>query len=716
MNDQFPTRIRTEGARARQAAAQEQDDAVAIEWGALAGLIRRRILTLSVITALLTAAALPVILSLPTEYVARTRLILTQPQYLPQDEDPVFSLETELERITARQNIQAVIDRLDLAQVPELNLARPGTPSRLATVLRSWIGTPPPAATAAPQDPTQRRLDAFSARLAVRRESAPGLVTLFFAATDPQRAADIANLTVQTYVEQRNAQQRDLTRASMDWLAPRIARQQQVYDTELARARDFQRRNNLSATPGGSVTSQTVIALTSRRDQLDQQQAQLNATLAMIPDTGRTPLVPLPGEPESLTALRDELQDQQHALAERQAKYGTQYGGIDLTEERIAGTRDQILRAAEVYGISVQAALEANRADLAAVQAQLDQAQGGLSRRNVAELELGDMLRGVAAEAEALARLQDQQRDLREGTDMPAVSVEVLSPATPPLAPEGRGRKVYLAMAVVLAGMAALLAVGLSELLDRSIRSTEQLRLSPDTVPVGLLPRLRRREARAMTRLVRTDPGHPFSNALRAMLVMIQSQSRGAVPLSMLVCPGGREGDATMTSAALALGLNGLGRRVLVVDCHPATAAPDAGQEWAMPRDDGTMLRLVRLEDRPDPAAAPLAERIRALLDHGSYSDSVVIFDAPSPLASGVTLQLAVMTARTVLVCSWGRTPRQLARLSADRLIAASDARILMALADVNLRRHARSGSRDAPLAAQLIQGRARTSRIYPFA
>lgn len=712
MNDQFPTRIRTEGARARQAAAQDQGDGVAIEWTALFGLIRRRILPITAITIGLTAAAVPLIMSMPKEYVASTRLIMTQPDDLPRDATAEFNLETELERMASRQNIQAVIDRLDLPQLPELAPAPPGLASRIVTQLRGWIGSPPPDAPKV-QDPTEQRLNAFASRLWVRREGAPDVVALAFMAGDPQRAADVANLTVRTYVEQRNAQQRDQMQARQEWLTPRIARQQQAYDDELARARDFQRRNRLTATPGGSASSQTVIALTARRDQLEQQQASLSATLAMIPDTDRMPLVPLPGEPESLTALRDGLQEQQHALAERQAKYGTQYGGIDLTEERIATTLDQIRRGAQTYGTSVEAALQANRTDMQAVQAQLEQAQGGLSQRNVAELELADMLRRVAAEAEALARLQQQQRALREDADIPAVKVEVLSPATPPLAPQGRGRKVYLAVTIVLAGFAALMAVGLSELLDRSTRSTDHLRLSPDTVPVGMLPRLRKREARNLTRLIRTTPGHPFSEALRSMLVMIQSQSRGTVPLSILVCPAGREGDATQTASALALGLNGMGRRVLLVDCHPATGLPEPAQH--APKDDGTMLRLVRLDDIGIGPNPPLADRIRSLLDHGSYSDSVVIFDAPAALASGVTLQLAVTSARVLLVSTWGRTPRHLARLSAERLIAASDARVLMALVGVNLRRHARSGHRDAPLAAQLSQGRpARTAR-YPL-
>ncbi|WP_378944693.1 GumC family protein [Paracoccus sp. R86501] len=712
MNDQFPTRIRTEGARARQAAAQDQGDGVAIEWTALFGLIRRRILPIAAITIGLTAASVPLIMAMPKEYVASTRLIMTQPDYLPRDEASDFNLETELERMTSRQNIQAVIDRLDLPQMPELAPAQPGLASRIVTQLRGWIGSPPPEAPKV-VDRTQQRLNAFASRLGVRREGAPDVVALAFMAGDPQRAADVANLTVQTYIDQRNDLQRDQLQTRLDWLRPRIVQQQQAYDDELARAREFQRRNRLTATPGGSASSQTVIALTSRRDQLEQQHASLTATLAMIPDTDRMPLVPLPGEPENLTALRDGLQEQQHALAERQAKYGTQYGGIDLTEERIATTRDQIRRGAEVYGTSVRAALEANQTDMDAVQAQLEQAQGGLSQRNVAELELADMLRSVAAEAEALARLQHQQRALREDADIPAIKVEVLSPATPPLGPQGRGRKVYLALTIVLAGFAALMAVGLSELLDRSTRSGDQLRLTGDTVPVGMLPRLRKREARNLTRLIRTSPEHPFSNALRSMLVMIQSQSRGTVPLSILVCPAGREGDATATASALALGLNGMGRRVLVVDCHPAAGLPEPAQH--APKDDGTMLRLVRLDDMGAAPTTPLEDRIRSLLDHGSYSDSVVIFDAPAALASGVTLQLAVMTARTLLVSTWGRTPRHLARLSAERLIAASDARVLMALVGVNLRRHARSGFRDAPLAAQLSQGQAGRSRVYPI-
>ncbi|MFN3524852.1 MAG: GumC family protein [Paracoccus sp. (in: a-proteobacteria)] len=722
MNDQLKRPLRAEVARPRPAPASAPvptKDAAEIEWSALLGLVRRRFLSITAITVLLTATALPVVMMMPANYVARTRLIVSQPGYVIPGAEPrvAMNIDTELERMTSRANIETVIAALDLGRFPELNPLGPSLRAELSAQLQSLTGLAlapsPPVA-----DTSQQTLNAFYARMSARRDGPSDIVELSFSATDPRRAAEVANLIVQTYSDQRNEVRRAELAETSDWLTPRINAQQAAYDSAVARARSFQTANRLTATPGTSAPGQAVTALALRGNQLEQAHADLTATLAMISQTADRPVTPLANEPASLTALRTQLLTQQQELAENQAQYGANYGGAAMASERIARTREQIVQAAEAFGLSLQAMLQTTESNMQAVQTQLQQAQSGLSHQNVAELQLAQMLQTVESEAQELAALQRQQRHLQADLDIPVVELEILSPATPPLAPEGHGRKVYLALALCLSGFLAILLAGTRELLDRSVRSIEQIKFSSATVPVGMVPALGRRARRRLKDVISHDPASAYATALRSMIAMIEATDRGVMPASILVCPAADSDEATTLASSLAFALADDGRRVLIVDCHRRNLTPPRLQARLrndIGPQDPAMPGFVRLTESTGPQARSFADGAKAILEHAAITDSVVIFDAPTVLTSAETLQLAGLVSRTLLVARWGATPRRLVGLAVDRLIMASGTPVLVAMDGVDLRKHARSGFNDAPIAAQLSRVSRRKTAPYPI-
>ena len=681
-----------------------------IEWTALFGLIRRRLPSILVMTMLLGAAVVPLVMLMPQNYVAQTRLILSEPGYGPSGPEPraALNLDTELERMGARTTLAEAAATLDLARFPELDPARRSLRTQALDWLRFVIGgRPAPAAAVA--DVQQRVLDAILSRLDLRRDGASGIIVLSFRAEDPQRAAQVANQIVQSYVASRNRLRQDQLATAIAWLTPRISEQQGRHRAAQDQARRFQSDYRLTATPTASPDGQAVADLALRRSQLEQVQSTLTATLTMIPQTAARPLMPLTDEPAALTALRTRLQAQQQDLQDNQAQFGADYGGAALARERIERTHDQLLREAEIFGASVRTRLQATQDSLSAVAAQLQQAQGGLSRQNLAELQLADLLRSVEAEAATLSALQRQRRELQALQEIPALDLEILSPATPPTAPEGHGRKVTLAVALLVVAAAAVMIAGLRELMDRTLRSHDQIRQMPGAVPVGLVPAPDRRQRRDLIRLAGLDPGSAHAQAIATMIAMIQAASRGVLPASLLVCPAGDAADATLLTSGLALGLVADGKRVLIVDCHEGRPRPGRPQgpdvELAAPANPC----VIGLSDSSALRPCSFVQEIRWILNRAALTDSTVIFDAPAVLASATTLQLTGLVGRTVLAARWGVTSRKLVALAVDRLAVSSDGPVLVAIEGVNLRRHARSRFGDALSAEQQMRAAGRT-------
>src|SRR5690606_11829529 len=106
----------------------------------------------------------------------------------------------------------------------------------------------------------------------------------------------------------------------------------------------------------------------------------------------------------------------------------------------------------------------------------------------------------------------------------------------------------------------------LIELLDRSLRSQQQLGAIPAATPVGLVPKISLRSRTTLSNRLRAQPDSAFADAIRWLALALRNTPDGAMPRSVLVTsalPG--EGKTTI-AIALATILSMAGHRVLLVD------------------------------------------------------------------------------------------------------------------------------------------------------
>ena len=622
-----------------------------------------------------------------------------------------MNIDAELERLASRGNVEQVIEMFDLAQLAEFNpeLGPKSLPSQLVARALSLIGRP---GSEVEQDTVEPVLAAFYGALVVWKDEKSSALMVAFTSRDPELAEQIPNALIATYHRNREAQEHARMVAASMTLEDRVASQRKRVEVAREAVRQFQLEHRVAAADG--VKSPAIIELevvTERYAEVQRDLAELRAIIVAAESVTDRSAAPEQIETEALSELRTDLQEQVIDLARMQKTYGDSHAGVLALRERIAETQAVIDRsvASQVEMLRAQVRfLAREQADLAVKR---DEAMNALFGVGTSAIELLSLVRTADVEADVLARLELQAADLAARTAIPALDLEVILPASRPLWPLGYGRKTYLIIATLAGLCIALTVAGLRELLDRTVRSHNQLEAARSVAPVGMLPAVPRRRAYDLTDLIQRRPDNHLAGALRGAVLGMEIANGGTLPNSLTVCPVHASDGEHFVARALALELVTAGRHVLLVEPRIAGPgwfrAPDPRPGLAeFLRGDADFDALVRREQatglhilsRGRGRLPPLHDRtpVERILAQAHSRDLTVVFDAPPVLASASTLQIACATERTLLVLRWGRTKREHADLAVRRLRSSGVEMPFTLIDRVNGRRQALYGFRDA--------------------
>jgi uncharacterized protein involved in exopolysaccharide biosynthesis/Mrp family chromosome partitioning ATPase len=696
-------------------------------------LIRRRIWLILIVGAVLTALALPSILAIERPYYGQSRLLIQQPltsTLAVEQGARAASLDpnTEIERLLARPIAVRVVQDFHLDRLEEFNPTLKSVP-----VIETWIdaakrwvkGEP------APEAPTQADImesviGNYYDALSVRRSGTTDVIEIGFSSLDPQLAADIPNALVRIYIEAREMGVRGRVNEAEAWLAPQIEAQRARLDDALTAVKSFRETSGLVSDDARADAARTISTLSDRQAQLATERADASATLASLEAKRGTPEAAQAIDSETMATLRRSLQQQQSQLERLLQTYGENYGpvldarsAIRETQGAIAGEVDRTIQGLEAQLASIDR-------ESAAASAGLDEARDRLARLNGLQNQLAILLTAADREQKALDLLHDQRRELQRQGDVPVAEAEILSPASVPLQPTGRGKLIYLIGAMIGAGSVAVTVALVCEMLDSGLRSPQQLARLPGVMSGGLVPALPRAEAANLHETLRKRRGGMFAEAVRGIIHGLERGNDGVLPASILVTsalPG--DGKSTL-SVALALELAAGGRQVLLVDgdlrqgkiaqVFGVEGAPGlldllagrASAEEVVRHDPESRVDFVTRGASDDFGSLREARQLAELMRLAEARGATVIFDSAPILATTESAILAGIAERALLVLRWGRTPRRAADLAVAQVSAQTSGPILAAMNAVDLKRHARYGFHDAGMFAD------RLAKYYP--
>lgn len=582
-------------------------------------------------------------------------------------------------------------------------------------------------AQAAEKEDRAKLIERFLSGLEVARDGKSNAIKVGFVSTDPERAAEFANQTVDHYLVGQIARKFESNQRATHWLAEQVdAVGAELAATEAALS-SF--RAQAETGYGDAIAVHGVDVVNIKRD-LAGVSAERAAKQVMLrrareaasgvdfasayEDLGGSPVM------QNLFALKNQA-------VRRQAELASQYGDrhpmiVDVKSElRQLDGRIYAERAALVERIAGE--VEQAQVKERSLQRELDQLKTQTVLKRDAETEIEALEREVDLSRQIyqdyVARFQTvADRDFVQTPDGRVLSVAV-APTTPffPNPP-------MVLIAALFASLAtAMLLVYLREQSDRGFRTSMEIETALGMPCVALVPQLvnGRGDDIEPQDYVKLRPQSRIAEALRGLLsTFVADRDGGSVVLVASSMPG--EGKTT-TAVSLARVAAHEGLRTVLIDAdlrRPRVQimtneplAPglveilrgDVSLATALKRDRGLGEPDLLLGSRRSEAPVQVLgqEGMHRLLETLRASYDLILIDTAPLAAVSDARVLARFADNVLMLVRWNATPKALVEHSIRGLREAGAASISCVLTQVDLRRHARQGSAEAHVASRQL-------------
>lgn len=696
----------------------EETDQGGIPVGRLLHAVRRKLSLIFGFVVLATLAAVLVSVAMPNLYEAasvvqidpRKKTIANLEDVVSELKADAATIESEVEIIRSRAIALKVIDLLDLRNDPELT-----TPTGFNAVLDA-IGLLPAVQThpeqarqpssSATRDgliqngrpgsnpPTKDALVvAFVDRMKVQRVRSTLLISISFRATDPVKAATIANAVAEVYLNEQLESKKRLTGFATDALEHKLTEmRQKVMNTEReverfkAKHRIFDSEGQiLSEKQLARLMEQTVIA----RNETAKARSKFEQAQRMKRDGIDRNTISEVLDSHTVRLMREKLAEASRKRAELATKYGPRHPEMLKIQAEVRDARREVDQEIERLVDRLENEYNEARTREEELRANLRDRKDGESDTKRRSVELKELQRDANTSRQIFEALLARYKQTAETQDLQLPDARIVETADIPLKPSSPKRRT-----IVLIGFAAALGLGLAfviiqEFAIPGIGRPEDVETLLELPHLSSLPILEKNAPGIHgdlhnARLTIAEPGHDFVEAIRHARRELDLSARsehGRVSLICAALPG--EGTSLIASnVAHHYALTG--QRVLLIDADLRRAnlsrqlAPErtyglssvlAGQcppEAAVLHDKSTNLCFMpatpsrHIEPfNPESLASPM---LPATLDRLRGFFDVIIMDTPPILPVIDTQFLADSADQLVFVMTWRRTPKVLAK------------------------------------------------------
>ena len=447
------------------------------------GVARSKLL---IITTTILGAGLGVAISLstPKKYEATTELIIEPGDLKLSDRDLTQSVgqpdaalavvETRIKMLTSGNVLNKVVDKLNLVNDPEFNgqgSGGLGVMSLIRSILSRHDG---------PGGADQVRRQALAVgnlaeSLSVERTGKTFVISVSATTQNGEKSALIANTTTAIFQQETGQYQSDMAGRATGELTSKLDELRKGVEAAERKVEDFRATHDLVDAQGHLISDDQMLKLSEQLSVARARTLELNARAASARsiDVNSVLTGTLPEEINSNTM--SDLRSQYAALkqeADRAAiRLGPRHPELQALDAQLAGARERI--AAELRRIASSLQVDLKRA----VQLEQDLA----SRLAQAKVQSGDVnsdlvsLRELERDATAKRSVYEQYllraKETGEQKDINTANINVISPAQPPLEPNGPSRAL-VALAGLLLGFASGVGLGAMRGAYESLRET----------------------------------------------------------------------------------------------------------------------------------------------------------------------------------------------------------------------------------------------------
>ncbi|MFC7334002.1 GumC family protein [Rhodocista pekingensis] len=648
---------------------------------------------------------------------------------LPPD---VETIQGEIAIITSRGLAQKVIDKLDLARLPEFNptlaaeMGLDGGPlDGLTDGLRGivgWVGGLFGAEPArrGPDDPEAelrtRVVNRFLDRLSAAPRGRSRVIQIAFTSTDRQLAASVANTVADLYILEQLEAKYEATQRATDWLSARLTDLRARTEAAERAVEEYRARAGLlqgenTTTLATQELSRLNTELVILRSATVEAEARLRAAERAqgTTDASSLPMTVLQ------SPLIQSLQSQQIELNRRYADLSETFGErhpqiINIKAEmaelatRIRGEVNKI-----IGGLRNEVAIARERQSV--VEKELEQMKTAAGERGTSLVQLRSLEEEAASNRLLLNTLMERFNETTLQQDLQQADVRLISPAPVPQAPSAPNKPLLVGLALFFSLVLGVVLAFIAEQLDQGFRSSEQLAAATGLPALGMLPVIGRRQRAGIApadfflRKPRSAFGEAVSSAVASLFLGGTGDRRPRTVMVTSALPN--EGKST-TSINLARAVAQSGLRTLLIDAD--LRRPTLHTQLGLTlqpglveylQDKATFEEIIQRDPRSSLDVIPAgghvanpvhflaADRTRTFLQGlTKYYDFVVVDSSPVMVVSDSRI-LARYVDETVFVVRWARTRREHVLHALRQLLEAGGELGGVLLTMVNTRRHA---------------------------
>ncbi len=608
---------------------------------------------------------------------------------IPVSIDANAIVEGEAEIIRSRAVARRVFDRL-------AKTSTPGTASSPNDQAARTTAQPAPA----DEDPIDSIL-ALQKGLSVQNDGKSYLIRVTYLADQPERAAHLANMFAEEYLQSRVESSFTNAKRTSNWLSSQVANARAEAERASERVRAFREASAglLAGGGNGSTAEQQLRNVVTQLSDARLERLKLSNTLDRLKDTAASDRVPSAADLAG-TGSAQQLID---AEVKARADVDRIAASVGLKHPLYIKATSALEDVHERLTDAVKNAVDITTADLVSAQQAEKSLESQLEQMKQTALSSQDAAKGLveveknAANAKAnLDRLQESYRQASALADLKPIPAELVSSAEPLNVPAGPKKPLFAVLGAVAGLAAALATVFVLEIRDTGFATANEVVSELGIACFGMVPSLgvRPRQAQCQIR----------ERSLKLLAVragMLQPNSSKSVIVVTSALQG--EGKTELVQG-LATTLAQAGRRTLIVENPPLSRSPDerhnhrrivavdsisAGEgRAAISYYHRSTHDLSTVFEHPDQFQSWLTE-------NGSRFD-VIIFEAPPLMLDAQALVVARSADLVLFAMGWKSSLRATSKAAVAQLTLKSAPRVIGVLMNVDLRRHRRSGHKDS--------------------
>lgn len=682
-----------------------------------------------------TGIAVAIGLSQTPLYTAETTLLLDTRKTQVIDIQAVMSglppdfaaIRSELDILSSSELAKRVVERGGLLTDPEFAPSTmKGSPN--ASVLSRWLpeylsvrlGLEQPSddTDSDPQTKLDQVIEIYHRHLHILNDNRSYTIRVQFDSISPDKAARIANLTAQIYIDGQLQAKFDANQRANAWLNERIVDLREQVRKSDNDVQEYRARNQLIESRGATVSDQQLGELNTQLILARTERAQAEARLKRIRD--------LEDSSEGLNAarevlsssliqrLREQESDLQRRESELSAVYDEKHPKMVNIRAEIRDFKRTIKEEIDKVALSVANDVAVARSRETALANSLADIEHRTAEASHADVELKELQRDADANRTLFQTFLNRSKETSSQDDLQHADARIISAAALPKSSSSISLVTITGIAFLASLLAGLSLALLLERLDNRYLTPIQLHQTTRHPVLGMLPNIANSASADVHDHPLKHPHSAFTESLRTIRLATKYSNTDNPPKIILVTSSIVSEGKTTFSAAFAQLAAKSGGRVLVVDCDhrrprlkdlmgvtPVANLQDVltgvADTSALPLCDpsGGMDFISAIPGTVETQDLFGSSRMADFLRQMSQRYDLIILDTPPVMAISVASNLAGLADICLYLVRWNKTPRDLVASGLKQLESSNCKSIGLILSRVDLRRHRRLGYGD---------------------